>query len=79
MYYVYILRSERNNRIYTGFTKDLKNRFHDHNAGRSNHTKQHRPWRLVSYFAFENESRARAFEEYLKTGSGIGFARKHFL
>lgn len=79
MYYVYILGSEGHNQIYTGFTKDLKRRFLDHNAGRSNHTKKYKPWKLVMYLLFESESKARSFEEYLKTGSGIAFARKHFL
>lgn len=79
MYYAYILKSQQNDQVYTGFTKDLRKRFQDHNAGRSNHTKKYKPWNLVSYFAFEDESRARTFEEYLKTGSVIAFARKHFL
>ena len=79
MYYVYILRSQQNSQIYTGFTKDLSQRVADHNAGRSSHTKKYKPWKLVSYFAFKDEERARTFEQYLKTGSGIAFARKHFL
>ncbi len=79
MYYIYILKSEEHDQVYTGFTKDLKKRFQDHNSGRSKHTKKYKPWILTSYFAFEQESKARDFEEYLKTGSGIGFARKHFL
>ena len=79
MYYVYLLKSENYEQTYTGFTKDLKKRIQDHNAGRSKHTKKYKPWVLSTYFAFEDEGKARSFEEYLKTGSGIGFARKHFL
>ena len=79
MYYVYILRSIHFDQTYTGFTKDLKTRFIDHNAGRSVHTSKFRPWRLVTYCAFEDEQRARAYEKYLKTGSGIAFSRRHYL
>ncbi|MBW3569275.1 GIY-YIG nuclease family protein [Candidatus Parcubacteria bacterium] len=79
MFYVYILRSEAFDQIYTGFTKDLKNRVLDHNSGKSIHTKKFKPWKLVTYVAFDEEGSARDFEKYLKTGSGIAFARRHLL
>lgn len=79
MFYVYILQSKSFDEIYTGFTKDLKKRIAEHNSGKSSHTNKFKPWTLLTYTAFENESSARAFEKYLKTGSGIAFARKHFL
>lgn len=73
MYYVYILKSINFDQTYIGYTKNLKSRFVDHNFGRSKHTKKYRPWSLIVYFAFDSEFRARSFEEYLKTGSGIAF------
>jgi len=79
MYHVYILRSINFDQNYTGFTKDLRTRLIDHNAGRSKHTKKYKLWKLVAYIAFENESRARRYEEYLKTGSGIAFTKRHIL
>lgn len=79
MFYVYILKSENFDEIYTGFTTDLKVRLKDHNAGKSPHTKKFKPWKIVAYIGFEQESVAKDFEKYLKTGSGIAFARKHFL
>jgi len=79
MYYVYILRSVNFDQNYIGFTKDLKTRLTDHNDGRSKHTKKFKPWNLITYIAFENEFKARAYEEYLKTGSGIAFVRRHLL
>jgi putative endonuclease len=79
MYYVYILRSETAPQVYSGYTADLRTRLKDHNHGKSKHTSKYRPWRLVAYFAFEDDKKARGFEAYLKTGSGIAFARKHFL
>ena len=64
---------------YTGFTADLKQRVDSHNQGASVHTRRYRPWKLVNYFAFDDERRAREFEYYLKSGSGRAFANKHFL
>jgi predicted GIY-YIG superfamily endonuclease len=79
MFYVYLLESQLDPvRRYTGFTRDLQARFKKHNEGASIHTSKYRPWRLVAYFAFENERTAREFEFYLKTGSGKAFAKKRF-
>jgi predicted GIY-YIG superfamily endonuclease len=47
-----------------------------HNKGDSPHTSKCRPWRLVSYFAFDTEKKALEFERYLKSGSGKAFANK---
>ncbi len=79
MYYVYILKSISHDQTYVGYTKNLKSRFADHNYGRSKHTSKYKPWELASYYAFSSESKARSFEEYLKTGSGIAFMKKHLI
>ena len=78
MHYVYILKSKKYNEVYTGSTSNLKERVIEHNSGKSSHTKKFKPWKLVTYFAFEDKVTAQNFEEYLKTGSGIAFSRKHF-
>jgi putative endonuclease len=79
MHYVYMLRSlPHPDQRYIGFTSDLKKRFKSHNSGASIHTAKYKPWKLVSYFAFEDERRAREFEHYLKSGSGKAFANKRF-
>ncbi len=77
--YVYILVSEPDpQRHYTGVTADLKARLRTHNAGRSAHTSQGRPWRIETVVAFRSREKAEAFERYLKTHSGRAFATKHF-
>ncbi len=77
MYYVYLLRSATNpDKTYTGFTEDLKSRLKTHNAGQSIYTAKYKPWNLVTYLAFASEDRARHFEAYLKSHSGMAFARK---
>ena len=78
-FYVYILVSEADDSThYTGITTDLKERVAMHNRGKCVHTTAHRPWRIETAIAFGSESKARAFEKYLKTGSGREFARRHF-
>ena len=77
--YVYMLQSVvRADSHYVGFTADLSARLKAHNAGSVSATKSFRPWRIKTTVAFSDEARARAFERYLKSGSGRAFARRHF-
>jgi putative endonuclease len=76
-FYVYILQSELDpERFYTGLTDDVPNRFAKHNAGRVSHTAKWKPWRLKTYVALRDRSRAAMFERYLKTASGRAFVKK---
>jgi putative endonuclease len=78
-FYVYVLVSEADETIhYTGTTQDLQARPTKHNQGLCAHTSKHRPWRIQTAIAFGSEVKARAFEKYLKTGSGREFAQCHF-
>jgi len=79
MHYVYLLQSQQNPSIhYVGFTADLKTRLASHNAGQNQSTAPNRPWSIAAYFAFPDKHKAREFEEYLKSGSGRTFAKRHF-
>jgi putative endonuclease len=62
MFYTYIIKSKRSNRLYTGCTKDLRKRFDLHNKGRSSYTKTDGPWELVYYEACIDEGDAYARE-----------------
>jgi predicted GIY-YIG superfamily endonuclease len=78
VYYVYLLESLADPaRRYVGVTTDLRQRLRDHNAGKSTHTAKYKPWRLVTYVAFSDTSKATSFEQYIKSGSGHAFARRH--
>ena len=78
-FYVYILTSDLKEGIhYTGVTRDLKQRLFEHNQGKCPTTARHRPWRIESAIVFRSQEKARAFERYLKSGSGREFARRHF-
>ena len=76
---VYILKNSDNPpQFYTGVTADLYKRLEAHNAGRCSHTAKHRPWAVDVVVKFADEARALKFEKYLKSGSGVEFARRHF-
>jgi predicted GIY-YIG superfamily endonuclease len=78
-HYVYILASEGDpSRHYTGCTTDLGCRLAKHNEGGVPHTAKYRPWRIETVIRFASKEKARAFESYLKSGSGREFARRHF-
>ena len=79
MNYVYRLRSLLfPDQVYTGLTKDVLKRFTAHNNGQFAHSSKHKPWELLNYFSFNDEKKAKAFEKYLKSGSGRAFAERHF-
>jgi putative endonuclease len=78
MYYVYLLQSASHPRQqYIGLTRDLRQRFKQHNDASSPHTKKFSPWTLFAYFAFKDQATAIAFEKYLKSGSGRAFIKRH--
>jgi putative endonuclease len=70
MYYVYILKSQKNAKLYKGLTDDLKRRVREHNSGGSVFTKNNGPWKLVYYEAFLSKTDARREELFLKSGKG---------
>jgi predicted GIY-YIG superfamily endonuclease len=77
--FVYILRSGADpDRHYVGLTSDVDNRLEWHNRGPCGHTVEHRPWSLAVVIEFPTEQQAARFEQYLKSGSGRAFAKRHF-
>lgn len=82
MKYVYVLKSRKNGKIYTGSTNNLRKRFKEHNDGKSNWTKKGMPWKLIYYEACLNEEDVRSRELYLKSGTGKRYLKnrlKRFL
>ena len=78
-HYVYILRSQvAPERHYIGMTSDLTQRLAAHNSGKVSHTSKFKPWTIETAVAFHHQTKAAAFERYLKSGSGREFARRHF-
>jgi putative endonuclease len=69
MFYVYILKSKKDNQLYTGSTNNLKRRLGEHNEGKVISTRSRRPFELVYYEAYKAEHDARHRESNLKLRS----------
>jgi putative endonuclease len=76
MYYVYILKSGYDGSLYKGYTKDLAQRIHDHNRGKSRYSSRKCPWELVYYEEFVTREQALKRERYLKSAAGRRFIRE---
>lgn len=70
MFYVYLLESEKNRNLYTGYTNDLKKRLLEHNQKKNISTKAYVPWKLIYYEACLDIQDAKRRESYLKTTQG---------
>ena len=70
MYFVYIIYSEKLNKKYIGYTKDLRKRLKDHKRGKSSFVSTGGEWKLMYYEVFKVEADARQEELFLKTGKG---------
>jgi len=69
-YYVYILLSLADDKLYTGQTNNLKRRLQQHARGEVTATKNRRPLKLIHYEYFINKEDAEAREKFLKSGYG---------
>ena len=74
-FYVYILRSDFDKKFYTGYTKDLKLRFEQHQKGKVDSTKHRRPFKLIYYEACLDQQDATHREKYFKTYLGKMFLK----
>jgi len=75
LYYTYVLQSEKDNKFYTGYTKNIELRFEQHNKGLVQSTKFRRPLKLIYYEACLNQQDATHREKYLKTHYGKMFLK----
>jgi len=69
MYYVYILKSQKDNNLYIGSSNNLDRRLKEHNEGKVFSTKSRTPFELTYYEAYKAESDARKREKNLKLRS----------
>ena len=76
MYYTYVLQSLKDSKFYTGYTKDLKQRFDQHIKGNVESTVNRRPFRLVYYEACLDKYDALKREQYFKSYHGKMFIKK---
>jgi predicted GIY-YIG superfamily endonuclease len=78
MWFVYTLKCS-DNTYYTGCTSDLEDRLRRHSKGENTYTKYRLPVQLAGYTVFLDKYKAYKFEKYLKSGSGIAFAKKRLI
>ena len=70
-YYVYILRSRKDNKLYIGQTISIEDRLKKHNNGQVLSTKGRAPFDLIYSEQYTTRSAAMQREWHLKSTSGI--------
>ncbi len=70
MYYVYVLKSQLDGKLYVGYTTNLEKRLQKHRSGEVLSTSPRRPLELVFYEGYKNMEDAKRREMYLKTSKG---------
>ena len=70
MFYVYVLKSKKDAKLYIGYTDDLNRRLQEHNRGMVPSTKPRAPFALVYYESYASISDAKHREDMLKRHAG---------
>ena len=77
MFTVYVLYSEKFDKIYIGYTSKLEQRLLEHNElGKRGWTVSFRPWELILNENFNSKKLAMKREKELKSHQGRIFIRK---
>lgn len=80
MFYVYVLRSKQDSKLYIGSTNNLKKRIVEHNDQKVKSTSYRGPFILTYYEAYESEKDARQREKQLKYfGAAYGHLKKRII
>ena len=69
-YYLYILKSQKDNKQYVGITQDIDFRIKQHNWSKVKSTKTRRPLVLIHKEEFSTKKEALIREKYLKSYRG---------
>ena len=70
MYYVYVLISDKDKKLYVGYTENIKNRLLKHKRGFVRATKNRQPVKLIYCEIYLNIQDAKRREKFLKGGKG---------
>mgnify|MGYP001566694335 CR=1 FL=1 len=76
MFYTYVLKSKKDNKLYIGFSANLKRRIEEHAKGQVLITRNRRPLDLIYYEACCDKEKAVEREKSLKTGFGRAYLKK---
>jgi len=69
-YYLYVLKSLKDNNLYIGKTSDLRRRTKEHQSGKVLSTKGRLPLKLIYYEAYLNKNKCTKQELFYKSGIG---------
>ena len=77
MWYAYILESQKNGRLYVGYTDNLRRRVLEHNSGIGGRYSSHNgPYKVIFYEAYIEKSDAMRAEKFFKSGYGREVLKK---
>jgi len=79
MYYLYIVKSEKFGKLYTGITDDLGKRLAKYNSGSVRSTKAFRPYRIIYNEEYSSKTEARKRELFLKSGQGRKWIKENIV
>ncbi len=77
MFAVYVLFSQKFDKIYIGYTSDLISRFKSHNELGKGWSKKFRPWIVIHLEFFNTKKEAMIREKQLKSSRGRNWIRKN--
>jgi putative endonuclease len=79
MYYVYVIKSIKDGKNYTGLTDDIERRLKEHNSRKKStpSTMNRGPFELIYSEECSSREEARKREKYLKSGIGREFIKQY--
>jgi len=81
MFWVYVLKSQKDNKFYTGMTNNLKRRLTEHNLGMKSTPSTHNrgPFSLIHEEVFQTRDEARRKEKWFKSGAGREWVKNKYI
>ena len=70
MFYIYIIQSQKDGKLYKGFTSNLEKRIKAHNQGEVKSTRNRRPFKLIYQEKYETKKEALQREKFVKSLQG---------
>ena len=75
MRYVYVLKSNKDGKLYYGHTENMDERLREHNRGEVRSTKSRIPFVLIYFESVNTIEEARKREKYFKSGFGRKYVK----
>ena len=76
MFYIYILQSQQDAKLYVGYTNNIRRRLKEHTSGKVTITKHRRPFKLIYLEGYLNQQDATSREKFFKTGWGRTYLKR---